>query len=46
MISLLNVIVIQNDRLTERNEELAEQVARNEDEIRRLRSVLETSKET
>ncbi|GME24906.1 hypothetical protein GTA08_BOTSDO13986 [Neofusicoccum parvum] len=46
VIGLLNVIVTQNDRLTERNEELAEQVARNEDEIRRLRSVLETSEET
>ncbi|EKG12716.1 Zinc finger CCHC-type protein [Macrophomina phaseolina MS6] len=46
VISLLNVIVTQNDRLTERNEELAEQVARNEDEIKRLRSVLEMSEET
>ncbi|GME37579.1 hypothetical protein GTA08_BOTSDO13119 [Neofusicoccum parvum] len=46
VIGLLNIIVTQNDRLTERNEELAEQVARNEDEIRRLRSVLETSEET
>ncbi|EKG08961.1 hypothetical protein MPH_14084, partial [Macrophomina phaseolina MS6] len=46
VISLLNVIITQNDRLTERNEELAEQVARNEDEIKRLRSVLEMSEET
>ncbi|EKG09057.1 CASP domain-containing protein, partial [Macrophomina phaseolina MS6] len=46
VVGLLNVIVTQNDRLTERNEELAEQVARNEDEIKRLRSVLEMSEET
>ncbi|KAL0257723.1 hypothetical protein SLS55_006886 [Diplodia seriata] len=46
VIVLLNVVVAQNDRLTERNEELAEQVARNENEIKRLRSVLETSEET
>ncbi|EKG09481.1 UcrQ [Macrophomina phaseolina MS6] len=46
VVGLLNVIVTQNDRLTERNEELAEQVARNEEEIRRLRSALEMSEET
>ncbi|KAF4545513.1 CASP domain-containing protein [Lasiodiplodia theobromae] len=38
VIGLLNVIVAQNDRLTERNEELG-------DEIRRLRGALETSEE-
>ncbi|EKG18597.1 CASP domain-containing protein [Macrophomina phaseolina MS6] len=46
VIGLLNIIVTQNNRLAERNEELTEQVARNEDEIRRLRSALEMSKET
>ncbi|EKG09129.1 hypothetical protein MPH_13881 [Macrophomina phaseolina MS6] len=46
VIGLLNVIVAQNNQLTERNEALAEQVASNEDEIMRLRSALETSEET
>ncbi|KAB2568602.1 Nucleic-acid-binding protein from transposon X-element [Lasiodiplodia theobromae] len=38
VIGLLNAIVAQNDRLTERNEELG-------DEIRRLRGALDTSEE-
>ncbi|KAF4311329.1 hypothetical protein GTA08_BOTSDO13119 [Botryosphaeria dothidea] len=46
VISFLNVIVTQNNRSALRNEELVEQVTRNEEEIRRLRSVLETSEET
>ncbi|EKG12715.1 hypothetical protein MPH_10155, partial [Macrophomina phaseolina MS6] len=46
VIGLLNVIVAQNNQLTERNEALAEQVASNEDEIMRLRSALEMSEET
>lgn len=46
VICSLNINVAQNDRLTGRNEALTEQVARNEDEIKRIRSALEISEET